>query len=582
MRFVLAIVLFVVAFVSMGLGIAQRTFLAGPSKVTESAVVDSTAPFTIIDGATLNAHDGTQSLSVSGGDGVFVAYGRTVDVMAWVGDASFTELSSPKDVESTEFTVKTIRGSETEVPNPVGSDLWIQEFTSENQLTRKLNVPNDISMIIASDGAHPAPANIAVTWPIDNSTPWSGPLLLGGVGALLAGIIALLWALVHARKVRGPRRKTPRMPRNPKPPRLKPAPQRRAIEAPDKVGSHGRRRLFVALAGASIGAVALAGCSTPGDALTAPSPSASLVSDTAELESPAVTGPQVKRILLRISETLVAADEAKDATAAATRLDGPALELRKANYVIRTADAAIAAPAPIPTGSVDVLLPEQNDGWPRSVFAVVTDANNPTAAPTAVLLTQESPRDNYKVQYTMSLDHDLPKVAPSSIGATKLQNDSKLLLVEPEQLATQYGDVLIKGKESEYFDVFASEGDNLQAALGPEYKAARNAELQPSAVAEFTDAAGPGTVVAFATNDSGALVAVDLRENENRRPVEAGAAITSQGEVKALSGKAQSTRGFATSFAVQILFYVPPVTAPDQKVKVLGFSQGLVSAAEIG
>ena len=59
LRFVLAIVLFVVAFLAMGLGIAQKTFLAGPSKVTESAVVDSTAPFTIIDGSTLNAHDGT-------------------------------------------------------------------------------------------------------------------------------------------------------------------------------------------------------------------------------------------------------------------------------------------------------------------------------------------------------------------------------------------------------------------------------------------------------------------------------------------------------------------------------------------
>jgi hypothetical protein len=582
LRFVLAIVLFVVAFVSMGLGIAQRTFLAGPSKVTESAVVDTTTPFTIIDGSTLNAHDGTQSLSVSGTDGVFVAYGRTVDVMAWVGDAGYTELSTPTDVESTDFESQTIRGAETEVPNPAGSDLWIQEFTSESQLTRKLNVPDDISVIIASDGTLPAPANISVTWPIDNSTPWSGPLLLGGVAALLAGIIALLWALVHARRVRGPRRKTPKMPRNPKPPRLKPAPQRRAIEAPDKVGSHGRRRLFVALAGLSVGAVALAGCSTPGDAPSSPTPSASSVGESADLDSPAVTGPQVKRILMRISETLIAADEAKDATAAATRLAGPALELRSANYVIRTADAAIAAPAPIPTGSVDVLLPEQNDGWPRAVFAVVTDANNPTAAPTAVLLTQESPRENYKVHYTMALDHDLPKVAPASIGATRLQNDSKLLLLQPDQLAVQYGDVLLKGKESEFFDVFASEGDNLQAALGPEYKAARNAELQPSAIAEFSDAAGPGSIVSFATNDSGALVAVDLRENENRRPVEAGAAITSQGEVKALSGKSQSTRGFATSFAVQILFYVPPATAPDQKIKVLGFSQGLVSAAEIG
>jgi hypothetical protein len=580
----LAIVLFAVAFVSMGLGIAQRTFLAGPSKVTESAVVDSTAPFTIIDGTTLNAHDGTQSLSVSGSNGVFVAYGRTVDVMAWVGEAGYTELSSPSDPESTEFEAKTVRGSETEAPNPAGSDLWIQEFTSENQLTRKLNVPDDISMIIASDGTQPAPADISVTWPIDNSTPWSGPLLLGGVAALLAGIIALLWALVHARKVRGPRRKTPRMPRNPKPPRLKPAPQRRAIEAPDKVGSHGRRRLFVALAGVSVGAVALTGCSTPGDASTSPSPSASLVSDTAELESPAVTAPQVKRILVRISETLIAADEAKDPAVAATRLDGPALELRKANYVIRTADAAIAAPAPIPTGSVDVLLPEQNDGWPRSVFAVVTDANNPTAAPTAVLLTQESPRENYKVHYTMSLDHDLPKVAPASIGATRPQNDSKLLLVQPDQLATQYGDVLLKGEESEFYDVFEAEGDNLQAALGPAYKADKKAKTPPSAAIEFADAAGPGQTVTFATNDSGAIVAVDLRENETIRPVEAGAAINPEagGPVKALSGKAQSTRGFVTSWAVQILFYVPPVTAPDQKVKVLGFSQGLVSAAEIG
>jgi hypothetical protein len=581
----LAIVLFVVAFVSMGLGIAQRTFLAGPSKVTESAVVDSTAPFTIIDGSTLNSHDGTQSLSVSGSDGVFVAYGRTVDVMAWVGEAGYTELSSPKDPESTEFKSKTVAGTETAVPNPSGSDLWIQEFTSEAQLTRKLNVPNDISVIIASDGTKPAPANIAVTWPIDNSTPWSGPLLLGGVAALLAGIVALLWALVHARRVRGPRRKTPKMPRNPKPPRLKPAPQRRAIEAPEKVGSHGRRRLFVGLAAISVGAVALTGCSTPGiTAGSSPSPSASSVGKNAELESPAVTGPQVKRILMRISETLVAADEAKDAAAAATRLDGPALELRKANYVIRTADSAIAAPAALPTGSVDVLLPEQNDSWPRAVFAVVTDANNPTAAPTAVLLTQESPRENYKVHYTMSLDHDLPKVAPASIGATRLQNDSKLLLVQPDQLAAEYGDVLVKGKDSEFYDVFETEGDNLQTSLGADYKANKKANTPSSAAIEFADAVGPGQIVSFATNDSGAIVAVDLRENETIRPVEAGAAINPEagGPVKALSGKAQSTRGFVTQWAVQILFYVPPATAPDQKVKVLGFSQGLASAAEIG
>jgi hypothetical protein len=585
LRFVLAIVLFVVAFVSMGLGIAQRTFLAGPSKVMEHAVVESTAPFTVIDGEALNAHEGTQSIAVAGAGDVFVAYGRTSDVMAWIGNASFNTLSSPKDPESSEFVTKTVVGAETEIPNPSGSDLWIQEFTGEGQLTRKLNVPDDISVIIASDGTKPAPADVSVTWPIDNSTPWSGPLLLGGVGALLAGIVALLWALVHARRVRGPRRKTPRMPRNPKPPRLKPAPQRRAIESTPvaAASSHGRRRLFVALAGASVAAVALAGCSTPGDAASSsPSPSASSVSEDAELESPAVTAPQLKRILARVSETLVAADEAKDPAMAATRLDGPALDIRKANYAVRTADGAQPAASPIPVGNVDLLLPQQSDVWPRTVLAVVSDTNNPTAAPVALMLTQASPRENYKVHYTISLDHDLPKVAPAAIGASRLPGDVKLLQVQPDELAAQYGDVLLKGKDSEYFDVFETEGDNLQTALGADYKAAEKAKTPPSAASEYTDAAGPGQVIAFATNDSGALVAADIRETLTVRPTEAGAAINPKGGTMLLVGKTQTTRGFTSNYSVQVLFYVPGVNAKDQKVKVLGFAQGLVSAAELG
>ena len=347
MRFIVAIVLFVVAFVSMALGIAQRTFLAGPSKVTESAVVDSTAPVTVIDGAALNAHDGTQSISVAGPGDVFIAYGRTVDVMAWVGDASYAELTPPSTPESTEFEVETVPGLEMTVPNPTGSDLWIQEFSGEGELTRKLNVPTDVSVIIAGDGQTAAPSTVSVTWPIDNSTPWAVPLILGGIAALLAGIVALLWALVHARKVRGPRRKTPRMPRNPKPPRLKPSPQRRAIESPEKVGaSHGRRRLFGVVGAVAVSAVALAGCSMPGDAGSSPSPSDSSIGENADLESPAVTTPQLKRILSRISDSLVAADEAKDPKLLDERLAGPALETRQANYKVLRKDAkqdAIAA-----------------------------------------------------------------------------------------------------------------------------------------------------------------------------------------------------------------------------------------------
>jgi hypothetical protein len=66
------------------------------------------------------------------------------------------------------------------------------------------------------------------------------------------------------------------------------------------------------------------------------------------------------------------------------------------------------------------------------------------------------------------------------------------------------------------------------------------------------------------------------------KPVEAGAAVNPKGQVKALSGKTASTRGIVATYGLQILFYVPPVSATDQKIVVLGYAQGLVSAVEVG
>ena len=93
MRFVIAIVLFVVAFVSIGYGIAQRTLLAGPSSVESSTTVDGSAPLTIVEPTALRAHPGTQTVTVGGGKDVFVAAGRETDVRAWVGKTSYNVVS---------------------------------------------------------------------------------------------------------------------------------------------------------------------------------------------------------------------------------------------------------------------------------------------------------------------------------------------------------------------------------------------------------------------------------------------------------------------------------------------------------
>ena len=87
---------------------------------------------------------------------------------------------------------------------------------------------------------------------------------------------------------------------------------------------------------------------------------------------------------------------------------------------------------------------------------------------------------------------------------------------------------------------------------------------------------------AFSTNDSGQIVAVILDDVETVRPVEAGAAVNTKGQVKALLGKEQSTRGVIATYGVQLLFYVPPVADTEGKIVLLGYAQGLVSAVEVG
>jgi len=600
-RFVVAIVAFVLAAAAIGLGVAQRTVLAGPASVS-SSVVAGAAPLTVIDASTLNANAGTQSIEVGGEGDLVLAYGRTADVMAWVGDAGYNEIGW--DAEAGELTSRVVQGTEPaeEVPSPVGSDLWLREFTGTDVLTRKINAPEGISVIIAAvpgdgtaeeaaaadeaatdetvdEAAAAEPLTIDITWPLDNSAPVSGPLVVGGIALLLVGLGAFLWALVHARGRRGPRRSTPRLPRRPKPPRLKPSKGDKVatgqipVLEPARPRSGGRRRAFVAVGTAL--ALVLTGCTVATD-LVDPSASA-----TPGFETPpvVVTKGQFGSILVDAADAVADADAAADATLAAERLTGAALELRTANYAIRAADSSVAALAPIPDQDVEIVLPQQSEVWPRSVFAV---ARSEGSAPLGLVLTQETPRDNYKIAYAVTLIATVPDVAPTEIGAAVLPPGNNLALLAPEDVAAAYGDILINGEESETFDLFQADGDSLREQIGAEFKAARRAELPTSATMDLSNGPGDAPVSAFSTNDSGQIVAVNLDDVETVTPVEAGAAVNARGQVKALLGKEQSTRGVVATYGLQLLFYVPPVADTNGKIVLLGYAQGLVSAVEVG
>jgi hypothetical protein len=579
---VLAIICFIIGIGTLGTGVAQRTFLAGPDKVTLHTVSRAPAPVVVIDGAALNSYRQTQNVRLSGSTTAFAAYGRTSDVLAWVGTASYNKVSLNKKTGQLQSTLHS--GKTATVPNPSGSDLWLQQFVTNHARNFSINIPTDMSVIAVSDGKMPAPSDISLNWPIDNSAPMSGLLILIGAIALLIGLILLMIAFYHLRRTRGPRRSQPRMPKLPRQPRLRP--QRKEIAS-----SKGRRsiRNFAAIVPTvGVSLALLSGCTavpTPTIATPASTPSAALA---AASKTPAVTTVQLQQIMQSISSTVANADARFSDTIIKTRMAGPALADRLANYTIRQANPSLPASIAIPAGQIKVNLPQASNTWPRTVFTVLlsnthaTKTTKATTTYTALMLIQDNPRANYKVNYAVTLEPNIKfAVAPAKVGTARLDPDTGLFKMQPAAIAPAYGEILDKDTAASSYSLFQSAGDTFRTQVGAASKKAAIAALPATASLTYANSNGSGQVIVLATTDSGAIVAVDLNETETVKPVQAGAAVSAPGgAIQALSGKANSTSGLMAVYGDQLLFYVPAANK-SSKIVLLGYGQGLISAKEL-
>jgi hypothetical protein len=598
-RFIFAVFALIVGVALIGAGIAQRTVLLPPNTVTASTKLSDAQPYVMIDSGVLKAHDGSQTLVLSGSDSVFAAYGRTDDVKAWLNGSSYDTLGY--DSKSNELTSSTVAadpsGSDnvkSGSANPAGSDLWLEQYTSADAMYRTLNLPAGYSVIIASDGTKPAPTQIQVSWPIGNATPWAGPLVAAGIVFLLAGLVLLVLGLLHNRRSRRPRRKPPALPKGK---RFSPS-RTNAIESGVKRGRRSIGAPMLAAPIAILAVIGLAGCTSDyadwwpqaatsqteaptGSGAPTPIPTASGVPAQDKAPMPAITQAQAEAIVANVSSVAAQADAASDKNALASRFTGPALDLRTATYAIRAGYPEYPAPQAVPSGPLQVVLPQSTDAWPRTALAIV-QGSDATVPPVALMLVQNSPRENYKVYYQITLEPNtsLPPVAAASVGAPSVASDTKLLTMTPDQLKTAYADILAVGDQSQYINQVDATGDTLRTQVGVDYKNAQKAALPSTASMDFGKIAAPGENLTLATNDSGALVAVNLRESQTVKPTEDGATVSPQGAVLALSGVSTTSKGTEADYDYQLLFYIPPY-GDAGKAKLLGFTQGLISAKEL-
>lgn len=585
-RFIVSVILFGVAAVMVGAGILIHTVFSPPTTTAQSITISDPAPITVIDSTSLNEISSTQTISIIGGaagtvyvegpdstpiaessssERIVMTWGRQADVLAYVGNVPYQSIAA-NGIEG-ELTVKKFTGTETATPDPMGSDLWVEQFEGEKLLSQDVTTPKGNLILIATNGALPAPKTITITWQMDVDRSVPTTLFYGGLGiAVVGGIFYFLGWLTNRRKHR---HRQGRMPKAPRPPKWRPG--RQTLE-PRRRG--GRRALpFIAWVLAL--PVMLSGCSVFPNFVAEPLPIVK-----ASPRGVAVTAEQFDRILGEVVATLEAADEQSAEDIAATRLDGAALRFRVAQYKARAQSKDLAELFAIPAGKVRLLLPQKTTLWPRSVFAVIDDASNKDAPSVAVVMTQASPRENYKVSYTIALEPGakIPSVSSPESGAAVLYGETELLSVSPLQAVEHYGDLLNFGNKSEFADDFDS--DSLQTQIGAASKAKRVKELGQIATFTWKDSITDDVPLVFATAESGALMMVTLEEREIVKPAVPGAAITATGAVKALAAITSSMTGIEADYQYQLLFHVPSLGSTE-KIRLLGYSYALTSARKL-
>ncbi|KDA05503.1 glycosyl transferase [Microbacterium sp. CH12i] len=603
MRFVWAVVAFVLATLLIGAGIAQRTIFKGPSAQQVAVTVEDPAPYLLVDGAVLREHTGQQTLLIRGEGDIFAAYGRTADLEAWLSDATYSSITPSADGGTVS---KLVKPTADDAPadagrNPSGSDLWLDSFSETDQLITDMQLPEGMSVLIAKDGTADAPDDIVVSWPLDDTTPWVGPLITAGIAVLLFGIVMYVLAIRHQRRGRGPRRKGP----GPLPVteaidmQLEHAPDRGAIESPENDAPKAerralstRRRLLV-LPAFGVAALLFAGCSSDswpqlGEASPTPSPTQTVITPENQ-KPPAVTEAQASRILQNIAATLEEADTTLDIDLAGTRLEGAPLDARRTDYTLRTTLTDRALPATIPTDVVEVLLPQATDSWPRTVLALTKSKNDDTVPPVILTMTQEDPWAEYKVTNVaeMQASSQVPELAPAWLGTSLItENAAAFLELAPNELAAAFADVVDSAEKSPYYGLF----DPVSITLATSITASRDAVVQAlvdngaatTSSAAFDIAPSAAPPVALATLDSGAIVAVSMIDSETIAPTSSDAVIKfgDNAEAKTLTGVEEAAKGVVTTYGLQLFFSVPAQGSTAQ-IRLLAVHQDILNVEVI-
>lgn len=308
------------------------------------------------------------------------------------------------------------------------------------------------------------------------------------------------------------------------------------------------------------GVLVLGACSTP---LPTPEP------DPVPAAAPAAVSPeQVERILADLDETLAAADAEGASTDLPARMTGPAVLMRRAEYILSDDDTDVTTP--VPSGAQTVMVPTTTT-WPRSVF-VITEPPEDLQAPLLLTLVQEDPRAQFRLWSWVRLfpGVEMPATAQPEVGSAPVDPAGDTLLMTPSETLGAYIDLVDLGDKSEFVETFAE--DPLRDGIRQTRAAYRRLVDDKGGIAETYQVAQGGPY-AIGTAEGGAIVVGSFRTTTTITLDDS--TLTVGDDTAELLGKETVSKNLAISWLSVVAFAVPPAGSTEQ-VQVLGAEHSLV------
>lgn len=237
LRRLIAIAAIVLGLAIMAAAVGSATIWRPDDQVTATLPADPEEAVVVSAPGVLNMVDDEVQVRLVGADQetpLVLAMAREPDLRAWLGTAPYLEITGLRSWEELEVSQEAAEpeeeatgedgatedatededaaegatededaAEETEaetLPDPAGSDLWVEELTDTGELTYTWNaVPGRWMMVAATDGTEPAP-QVEMTWTRQVATPLLVPgLIIGGV-VFLVGVAALVLVALRERE----------------------------------------------------------------------------------------------------------------------------------------------------------------------------------------------------------------------------------------------------------------------------------------------------------------------------------------------------------------------------------------------